>query len=47
MTRTSTADLDGLLNHLEVNAGVAFTTGLGLLAPFASSLITAVGIPTP
>ena len=40
------ADVEGLLN-LKVSAGASFTTGLGLLAPFASSLITAVGIPAP
>lgn len=37
----SRADLEGLLN-LKVSAGAAFTTGLGLLTPFLSSLITAV-----
>ncbi len=34
-------DLEGLLN-LKVNAAAAFTTSLGLLTPFASSLFTAV-----
>lgn len=38
---SSRADLEGLLN-LKVNAGAAFATGLGLLTPFASSLVTAV-----
>jgi hypothetical protein len=40
------ADLEGLLN-LKVNPGAAFTTGLGILAPFVSILITAVGMPPP
>lgn len=34
-------DFEGMLN-LKVSAGTAFATALGLLAPFASSLVTAV-----
>jgi hypothetical protein len=42
------SDLEGLLN-LKVNAGAAFVTGLGLLAPFATSLIGALlpGVTIP
>jgi hypothetical protein len=35
------ADLEGLLN-LKVSAGSAFIAGLGLLAPFAGSLVSAI-----
>jgi len=42
----SRVDLEDLLN-LKVSASAAFTTGLGLLAPFASSLITVAGISPP
>lgn len=37
----SRADLEGMLN-LKVSAGATLATALGLLAPFASSLVTAV-----
>jgi hypothetical protein len=43
---TSRADLEGLLN-LKVNADTAFIRGLGLLAPFAGSVISAVVLGFP